>query len=154
MEACSICNKESELNPNPYLIVTGVQTQTKQKVGLRSTITTTKFSAVQKHFYRVCKACDRKYRFILPSVVWVSSLLIFILIAVFYKSENSQMVLFLSGLILFTIAYFLNILLISLTTKLKLKALKERENSKDKDSLMAYTAREYNKYVSQSKKNK
>ncbi len=154
METCAICNKEKELTPNPYLIVTGTQTETKQKVGLRSTITTTKFSTVQKHFYRVCIACDRKYRIILPALVWAGALIIFVLIAILYKPENTQMVRILSGLILFSIAYFVNILLISLTTKLKFKALKERESSKDKDSLMAYTAREYNKYVQQSKAKK
>ncbi|MCJ7695168.1 MAG: hypothetical protein MUO40_07040 [Anaerolineaceae bacterium] len=154
MEVCSICDKENELIPNPYLIVTGTQTQTKQKVGLRSTLTTTRFSAVEKHFYRVCKSCDRKYRLFLPAVVWISCLIIFILIAVFNKIGDTQLVMFLSGLILFSAAYFINILLISLTTKLKFKAIKERENAKNKDTLMAYTAREYNKYVQQSKKNK
>jgi len=152
MEACSICNQEKELKPNPYLIVTGLQTQTRQKVGLRSTITTTKFTDVEKHFYRVCTSCDRKYRLILPAIVWISSLVIFILIALFNKLGDTQLIIFLSGLILFSVAYFVNILLISLTTKMKFMAIKERENAKNKDTLMAYTAREYNKYVQKSKK--
>ncbi|MCJ7695169.1 MAG: hypothetical protein MUO40_07045 [Anaerolineaceae bacterium] len=154
MDICPICNKEKDQFAPLHVITTAIQTQARRKTGFKQYTITTHLSDIKKHDFEICTSCENRYNRILPYAVWAVAIVLFILLAVFIKHEEPVLMLFLAAMFLFPVTYSISKIFISLNSKMKTLALKERRQTGGADYLVAYTESEYQKFARQNQQNR
>ncbi|MCJ7695167.1 MAG: hypothetical protein MUO40_07035, partial [Anaerolineaceae bacterium] len=152
MSECPICKKEEAQGNHTHVMTTAIQTQTRIKTGFKQYQVTTRTFAPEKHTYNICDKCETRYKRIIPLTIWAVAIILAILAVIFVEHEDPMLVLFCVSPMPLALAFFLTTSFLSLKAKLRKLAIADRKATSGKDTIVAYTEKEYEAVVKQANK--
>jgi hypothetical protein len=131
---CPICSKQDSPIEHSHPIYTALSEESTVALTRKTTETRTRTLNVQKHDFMVCDQCERKWKVIIPAIMW--SIIAVVALAIVYILRYPLLsdIGFGSILTALIIGFSFNKLMFSLNAKLKEVAKEEREKTSWKQS--------------------
>jgi len=150
MADCPICKKEDAQGLHTRVITTAIQTQTRIKTGFKQYQVTTRTFAPEEHIFNICDSCEFRYNRIIPYTIWAIAIILAVLAYIFVEHEDPTLVLFCVSPMPLALAFFLTTSFLSLNAKLKNQAIKDRKATSTVQTIVGFTAKEYERFVKQA----